>query len=116
MALDIVQDVAGNQVISRAVKEVQAGVREGQVIANPLGKTGVFPVLSMQMISVGEETGRLDEMLMRVAEYYERETYNQIKQLISLLEPVLIALMGLAVGFIVISILSAVFSINDLAF
>jgi general secretion pathway protein F len=55
-------------------------------------------------------------MLMRVAEYYERETYNQIKQLISLLEPVLIALMGLAVGFIVISILSAVFSINDLAF
>ncbi len=76
----------------------------------------MFPILAMQMISVGEETGRLDEMLMRVAEYYERETYNQIKRLTSLLEPTLILLMGLIVGFIVISILSAVFSINDLAF
>ena len=115
-ALDVVHEVAGNQVVSRAVREVQTGVREGQVMASPLGKTGVFPILAMQMVSVGEETGRLDEMLMRVADYYERETYNQIKRLTSLLEPALILLMGLMVGFIVISILSAVFTINDLAF
>jgi type II secretory pathway component PulF len=71
----------------------------------------VFPTLALQMVSVGEETGRLDEMLMRVAEYYERDTYNQIKRLTALLEPVLTL-----VGFVVISMLSAVFSINDIAF
>ena len=68
------------------------------------------------MVSVGEETGRLDEMLMRVAEYYERDTYIQVKRLTSLLEPALILVMGLAVGFVVVSMLSAVFSINDVAF
>jgi general secretion pathway protein F len=67
-------------------------------------------------VSVGEETGRLDEMLMRVAEYYERDTYTQIKRLTSLLEPALILVMGLTVGFVVISMLSAVFSINDISF
>jgi general secretion pathway protein F len=115
-ALEVVQDVAGNEMVSRALKEVRVGVREGQGIAKPLGRSGVFPTLSLQMVSVGEETGRLDEMLMRVAEYYERDTYNQVKRLTSLLEPVLILVMGLAVGFVVISMLSAVFSINDISF
>ena len=115
-ALEVVQDVAGNEMVSRALKEVRVGVREGQGIAAPLGRSGVFPTLSLQMVSVGEETGRLDEMLMRVAEYYERDTYNQVKRLTSLLEPVLILVMGLAVGFVVISMLSAVFQINDISF
>lgn len=115
-ALEVVQEVAGNEVISRALKDVRVGVREGQGIAGPLGRSGVFPTLALQMVSVGEETGRLDEMLMRVAEYYERDTYNQVKRLTSLLEPLLILVMGLAVGFVVISMLSAVFSINDVSF
>jgi len=115
-ALEVVQDVVDNEVMSRALKEVRVGVREGQGIAGPLGRSGTFPTLALQMVSVGEETGRLDEMLMRVAEYYERDTYNQVKRLTSLLEPVLILVMGLAVGFVVISMLSAVFSINDVAF
>jgi len=115
-ALEVVQDVVENQMINRALKEVRAGVREGQGIAGPLGRSGVFPTLALQMVSVGEETGRLDEMLMRVAEYYERDTYTQIKRLTSLLEPVLILVMGLTVGFVVISMLSAVFSINDISF
>lgn len=115
-ALEVVQDVAGNEMISRALKEVRVGVREGQGIAGPLGRSGTFPTLALQMVSVGEETGRLDEMLMRVAEYYERDAYNQVKRLTSLLEPMLILVMGLAVGFVVISMLSAVFSINDVAF
>ncbi|HJY80758.1 MAG TPA: type II secretion system F family protein [Candidatus Binatia bacterium] len=115
-ALEVVQDVLENQMVSRALREVRVGVREGQGIAGPLGRSGVFPTLALQMVSVGEETGRLDEMLMRVAEYYERDTYNQIKRLTSLLEPVLILVMGLLVGFVVISMLSAVFSINDISF
>lgn len=115
-ALEVVQDVVGNAVMSRALKDVRVGVREGQGIAGPLGRSGTFPTLALQMVSVGEETGRLDEMLMRVAEYYERDTYNQVKRLTSLLEPMLILVMGLAVGFVVVSMLSAVFSINDVAF
>ncbi|MBI3302404.1 MAG: type II secretion system F family protein [Deltaproteobacteria bacterium] len=115
-ALEVVQEVAGNQMVSRALREVRVGVREGQGIAGPLGRSGVFPTLALQMVSVGEETGRLDDMLMRVAEYYERDTYNQIKRLTSLLEPALILVMGLVVGFVVISMLSAVFSINDMPF
>jgi general secretion pathway protein F len=115
-ALEVVQDVLENQMVIRALREVRVGVREGQGIAGPLGRSGVFPTLALQMVSVGEETGRLDEMLMRVAEYYERDTYNQVKRLTSLLEPVLILVMGLLVGFVVISMLSAVFSINDISF
>jgi general secretion pathway protein F len=115
-ALEVVQEVVGNAVMSRALKDVRVGVREGQGIAGPLGRSGTFPTLALQMVSVGEETGRLDEMLMKVAEYYERDTYNQVKRLTSLLEPMLILVMGLAVGFVVVSMLSAVFSINDVAF
>jgi type II secretion system protein F len=115
-ALEVVQEVVENQMVSRALREVRVGVREGQGIAGPLGRSGVFPTLALQMVSVGEETGRLDEMLMRIAEYYERDTYNQIKRLTSLLEPALILIMGLIVGFVVISMLSAVFSINDMPF
>jgi type II secretory pathway component PulF len=115
-ALEVVQEIVGNQMVSRALKEVRIGVREGQGIAGPLSRTGVFPTLALQMVSVGEETGRLDDMLMRVAEYYERDTYNQVKRLTSLLEPFLILVMGLVVGFVVISMLSAVFSINDIPF
>ena len=85
-------------------------------MAGPLSRSGVFPTLALQMVSVGEETGRLDEMLMRVAEYYEKETYTQLRQLISLVEPVLIVSMGLIVGFVVIAMLLGIFSINDVNF
>jgi general secretion pathway protein F len=115
-ALEVVQEVAGNAMVSQALREVRVGVREGQGIAGPLGRSGVFPTLALQMVSVGEETGRLDEMLMRVAEYYERDAFLQVKRLTALLEPMLILTMGLAVGFVVISMLSAVFSINDISF
>jgi len=68
----------------------------------------------VQMIAVGEETGRLDEMLLRAAEHYDREVRVQVQQFTRLLEPILILIMGLGVGFIVISMLSAIFSVNDL--
>ncbi len=113
-ALGIVKEIAGNQVISRALGEVEVGVREGAGIADPLARTGAFPALAVQMIAVGEETGRLDELLLRVADHFDREVRVQIMQFTRLLEPVLILVMGLGVGFIVISMLSAIFSVNDL--
>ncbi len=113
-ALGIVKETAGNQVIARALSDVETGVREGAGVAEPLARSGVFPPLAVQMIGVGEETGKLDEMLLRAAEHYDREVRVQIQQFTRLLEPVLILVMGLGVGFIVISMLSAIFSVNDL--
>jgi len=113
-ALDIVREVASNQVIARAVNEVQAGVKEGQGVAGPLGKNGNFPALALQMIAVGEDTGKLDEMLISTADYFDREVRNEVQRLTSLLEPMMILVMGIVVGFMVISMLMAVFSINDI--
>jgi general secretion pathway protein F len=113
-ALDIVREVVTNQVIGRAVSEVQVGVREGAGMSGPLGRSGAFPSLALQMIAVGEDTGKLDEMLLTVADYFDREVRNEVKRLTSLLEPVMILVMGLVVGFMVISMLMAVFSINDI--
>ncbi|MCW5893810.1 MAG: type II secretion system F family protein [bacterium] len=113
-ALGIVKEVAGNQVIARAVADIEVGVREGAGVSEPLGRSGVFPPLAIQMIAVGEETGRLDDMLLKVAEYFDREVRVRVQQFTRLLEPVLILVMGSAVGFVVVSMLSAIFSVNDL--
>jgi general secretion pathway protein F len=115
-ALEIVEAVVGNQVIRRALKEVRSGVREGQGMGGPLSRSGVFPTLALQMVNVGEETGHLDEMLMRVAEYYDKETNSQLRTLVSLVEPALIVIMGAVVGFVVIAMLLGIFSINQMAF
>lgn len=113
-ALGIVKEIVVNQVIARALGEVEVGVREGAGVAEPLARSGVLPALAVQMISVGEETGRLDELLLRVADHFDREVKVQVNQFTRLLEPVMILIMGVGVGFIVISMLSAIFSVNDL--
>jgi general secretion pathway protein F len=114
-ALDIVRDVTGNVVISRAIDEVKVGVRGGSGVATPLSHTAAFPPLALQMISVGEETGKLDEMLVQVAEYFDKDVRAQVKRLTSLLEPALLLVGGLVVGFVVLSMFSAIFSINNMA-
>jgi len=113
-ALGTVKEVAGNQVIARSLGEVEVGVREGAGVAAPLARSGVFPPLAIQMIAVGEETGKLDDLLIRVADHFDREVRVRITQFTRLLEPVLILVMGVGVGSIVISMLSAIFSVNDL--
>jgi general secretion pathway protein F len=112
-ALDIVRAVSGNQVITQALGEVQVGVREGAGVSGPLSRSGAFPPLALQMIAVGEDTGKLDEMLLSTADFFDREVRNDVKRLTRLLEPAMILIMGLVVGFMVISMLMAVFSIND---
>jgi len=115
-ALMLVKDILGNKVVSNAMEKVYARVKEGDRLSKPLRDTGIFPPLAIQMITVGEETGRLDGMLLRVAESYEKMVRNMVKRLISLLEPAMILLMGLVVGFVVVSMLMAVFSMNEMPF
>ena len=113
-AMGIAKDVAGNQVIAQALADAEVGVREGGGVSNPIARTGAFPQLAIQMMAVGEETGKLDEMLVRIADHYDREVRLQVTQLVRLLEPVLIVVMGLSVGFVVISMLGAIFTVNEL--
>lgn len=113
-ALTIVKETVGNEVIARALDPVAEGIRKGAGVAAPLAASGAFPLLAIHMITVGEETGRFEEMLGRVAEIYDGEVRHAIRRAMALMEPVMIVFMGLVVGFIVFSMLSAIFSINEL--
>ena len=115
-ALVLVKDIIGNRVIAKSMEEVYDRVKEGDKLSKPLSDSGVFPSLAIQMITVGEETGRLDSMLLRVAENYEKMVRDTVKRFISLLEPAMILAMGLVVGFVVISMLMAIFSMNEMPF
>jgi type II secretion system protein F len=115
-SLEIVRAIVNNSVIMRALVAVQKDVSEGKGLAQPLERTGVFPALSLQMVAVGEETGRLDDMLIIVSDHYDRDVTNAVARLMSMLEPAMLLLMGLVTGFIVIAMLSAVFSVNDMKF
>lgn len=115
-ALNLVKDIIGNRVISQAMGKIYNRVKEGERLSKPLKETGVFPSMAIQMITVGEETGRLDEMLLRVADNYEKIVRDMVKRIISLLEPAMILCMGLVVGFVVISMLMAIFSMNEIPF
>lgn len=115
-ALSIVKDNIGNEVIARNTATIREDVKRGKGIAGPLKNSGVFPPLSVHMMVVGEETGSLDEMLIKVADRYDTETRTAVRRMISLLEPGMILFMGLVVGFIVVAILLAIFSVNEMAF
>jgi general secretion pathway protein F len=115
-SLNNAKDVISNQVIASAIDAVSAGAKEGKGIAVPLSDAHVFPPLALSMIKVGEETGQLDTMLMKVALTYEKSLNTAIKRFVSLLEPAMILSMGLFIGFIVISMLMAIFSITELPF
>lgn len=115
-AITIVKEIIGNQVIASSLNGVYEGVKEGEGMARPLKRYYFFPPLSIHMITVGEETGKLDEMLLKVADIYDRDLRNAIKRFVSLLEPMMILIMGVVVGFIVISMLMAIFSVNEMPF
>ena len=115
-ALQIVRETASNEIIARSIGEVHTGVKQGGSISKTLQSQGIFPPLAVHMMTVGEETGKLDEMLIRVAETYEVSLQNALKRFISLLEPMIILFMGLVIGFIVVSMLLAIFSINEIPF
>jgi type IV pilus assembly protein PilC len=110
-ALEIVKDTVNNQVISSAVEDVKTSVREGESIAKPLGKHKVFPPMVVQMMAVGEETGAVDTMLDKVSEFYNSEVTATVEALTSLIEPLLIAIIGGAVGAAVVALYMPMFNI-----
>jgi type II secretion system protein F len=112
-ALGVVRELSGNQVLGRAIDRVSDGVRRGAGIAGPLKESQAFPAMAIHIVRVGEETGRLEEMLLKLASDLESEVRRLVKRLMGLLEPTIILVMGLVVGFIVVALLMAIFSITE---
>ena len=110
-ALNITRETAGNQVIADAITKVHDSVKEGESIVHPLEASGVFPPMVISMIDVGEETGQLPEMLLKIAEVYDDEVDNAVSGLTSLLEPIMIVFLAVVVGTIVIALFLPLISI-----
>jgi len=113
-SMEIVRNVVNNILIGEAIGKASKDVEEGKGLAGSLTKSGLFPPLVTEMVAVGEQTGTLEKMLNRVATAYETETQSDIMVMTSLLEPLMILVMGLVVGFIVVSILLPIFEMNQL--
>jgi general secretion pathway protein F len=114
-SIGIASATLGNRTISGALAGVAQGVKRGEGIAVPLRRSGVFPPLAAHLLTVGEETGRLDNMFSRMAEIYENDTRSAIKRFTSVFEPIVILLMGVLLGGLILSMLLAIMSINDVA-
>ncbi len=114
-ALGVVKEMMGNLVLARAVDGLADGVRRGAGLSRPMDDSHVFPALATHMVRVGEETGRLEDMLLKVGATFETDTRKQVKRLIALVEPAIILVMGLVVAFIVVAMLMAILSITDIA-
>lgn len=113
-ALNISVKTMSNDFMATDIKPLIEGVRRGRGVAVPLNEVASFPPLAVHMLTVGEETGKLDEMLMKLADNYDRDIATSVKRLLTLLEPAIILVMAVVVGFIVISLLLAIFSLNDM--
>jgi type IV pilus assembly protein PilC len=112
-ALEIVRDTAGNQVVSNAVDAARQEVQSGGMISIALQREQVFPVMAIQMISIGEETGEIDTMLMKVADFYEDEVEQAVKALTSIMEPIMIVVLGGMVGSILVAMYLPMFKVMD---
>ncbi len=113
-ALEIVRDTAGNQIISNAIDEARREVTGGGMLSLALQKEKVFPVLATQMINVGEETGEIDKMLMKVADFYEDEVEQAVKAMTSIMEPIMIVVLGGMVGSILVAMYLPMFQVFEL--
>lgn len=112
-SINIVREVVANQAIAAAVDPIKSGVKKGEGLVQPVRRSGVFPAFTVHLLEVGEETGRLDAMLLQVADTYDRDLRTAFKRLIALFEPVVILVMGLVFGVMIVSILYSILSIND---
>jgi type IV pilus assembly protein PilC len=107
--LEIVARTAGNKTIEKAIMRTRASIGEGKTIAEPLGASGIFPPMVVQMISVGESTGALDSMLSKIADFYDDEVDAAVAALTSLLEPILMVFLGTTIGALVIAMYLPIF-------
>lgn len=113
-ALDIVEKTIGNRVLELAVENVKSNVREGASIAAPLTKSGVFPPMVTRMIAIGEKSGQIEKMLLKIAEFYDDQVDAAVDGLTSIIEPLIIAFLGIVVGFIVIALFLPIINIINL--
>ena len=111
-ALDIVKNIAGNTLITDAIEAADTAVGKGQGLGASMAESKVFPMLSIQMIQVGEQSGELETMLNKIADVFEKEVETTVVRITSLLEPVMILVMGVAVGLIVLSICLPIFEMQ----
>lgn len=114
-SLTISAGILNNRRMANSLRDVAQGVKRGEGIAQPLARTKMFPPLASHLLTVGEETGKLDQMFARMADIYEEETRAGIKRFTSIFEPVVILIMGIVVGALILSMLIAITSINDIA-
>jgi general secretion pathway protein F len=113
-ALTVVGDMMSNQIVARSVQRLSDSVKRGGTVASAMREHGQFPSLAVHMVRVGEETGRLEDMLIKAAETLEGDVRTDLKRMIGLLEPAVILAMGVLVAFIVVAMLLAIFSVNDI--
>ena len=112
-SLEIVGRTSGNKVVERDVERVRASIRAGETIAEPLGASGVFPPLVVRMVAVGEQTGQLEKMLTKIADFYESEVDAAVSGLTSVIEPIIIATLGVVIGGIVVAIFLPILKVTQ---
>ena len=115
-AFENARGVVGNRAVESGLGRVAGNVRKGRGFARPLREATVFPRLVTDLLQVGEETGNLEAMLLRVADIYDRETRSSVKRMVDILGPLLILVLAALIGAIVMSVLVAVLGVNELAF
>ncbi|HEY3378898.1 MAG TPA: type II secretion system F family protein [Armatimonadota bacterium] len=110
-ALEITTDTAGNLAVAQVISRARTSVKEGEKISDPMQASPLFPMMVTQMIAVGEETGRLDQMLLKVSDFYDAEVDTTLKGLASLIEPIMIVGLGVMVGFIAVSVITPIYTV-----
>ena len=113
-SLEIVGKTSGNKVVEQAIVDARSSIREGEDIAGPLGRSGVFPPMVVRMISVGEQTGELEKMLAKIADFYDEQVDTAVGGLTSMIEPLIIAFLGIVIGGIVIAMFMPIFKLTEL--
>jgi len=113
-SLEIVAGTAGNRIVSDAVMEAKESVRQGKTLAEPLAASGVFPPMVTRMISIGEKSGAMESLLMKISEFYDQQVSATVESLTSLIEPIMIGVMGVMVGTIVLSVFLPILKIQEL--
>ena len=112
-ALETVAKTSGNKVVESVINGARVSIREGQGMTEPLKKGDIFPPMVIQMVSVGEETGKIDEMLMRAADFYEEEVDTAVEGLSSAMEPLIIVFLGVSIGTIVVAMFMPMFDLGN---
>lgn len=113
-ALEIVERTIGNEVLATAIRNSEVNIKAGATIAEPLGRSGVFPLMVTRMIDVGERTGSLDELLTKISDFYDQQVESAIASLTSLIEPILILVLGVVVGGMVLALFLPIFKLSTL--